>query len=394
MPDLPTLQEADEEMRESSPERLSCSSQSASGPLFFSDMPAASFLESASGAEVSGGAVHQKSSAPAPAFKLDACPSFAEQRGRALFLERHATLQRAVFDSVEEGDEEDDGVPLPSRHELKLGGSSSCPYLPGWDMPGSDIWAMAGDALKTMDAEAAKVHFEPPAGFSPFGLSRCKTIARSAPLGLGHLALDITTAEPGCKQQQHVAFAAGLAAATTAGAAVSTAGGILAAAASAGVAAGPQAAISAGANMLLNRIQSMAVRRATSAAADSILGPSASASSANQLKQRLRACVCGASVMFFLVNVVSMQDSLSSMDFENDVGSSMKLVLDLVTSGPSVMENCRELLQMGVMTTLGVGQRAGGIAGAGGFGGGANFDLSAGAGLLQGMLSATGNGGN
>ncbi|KAG2451782.1 hypothetical protein HYH02_003560 [Chlamydomonas schloesseri] len=358
-------------------------------------MPEATFLES-SGPEVSAGAAQQRASAPAPTFSLDACPSFAEQRGRSLFLERHATLQRAVFDSVEEGDEEGDGVPLPSKQQLHLQDKSACPYLPGWGMPGSDIWSKAGDALKTMDAEAAKLHFEPPAGFSPFGLSRCRTIARTAPLGLGSLALEITTAaEPKHQQQQQqVAFAAGLAAATTAGAAVSTAGGILAAAASAGVAAGPQAAINAGANMLLNRLQSMAVRKATSAAADSILGPNAAASSANQLKQRLRACVCGASVMFFLVNVVSMQDSLSSIDFDNDIESSIKLVLDVVTSGPSVMENCRELLQRGVMTTLGVGQRAGGIAGAGSFGGGGNFDFGAGAGLLQGMLSATGNGGN
>ncbi|KAG2426090.1 hypothetical protein HXX76_013278 [Chlamydomonas incerta] len=155
----------------------------------------------------------------------------------------------------------------------------------------------------------------------------------------------------------HVAFAAGLAAATSTAVAVSSAGGVAVSgfvgvataattAAAASVAALSTAsaavqlgghAIEAGSDMLLNRVQGKAMKRASAAVADAVLGPAASAGLRHGLLQRLRATVAGASVAWFVMNHMALSDGLVHLDFEHDFVHSAKLMLDLATSGPQAV---------------------------------------------------------
>ncbi|PNW78949.1 hypothetical protein CHLRE_09g395547v5 [Chlamydomonas reinhardtii] len=174
-----------------------------------------------------------------------------------------------------------------------------------------------------------------------------------------------------------VAFAAGLAAATSTAVAVSSAGGVAvsgfvgAATAATTAAAASMAALStasaavqlgghaieAGSDMLLNRVQGKAMKKASALVADAVLGPAASAGLRHGLLQRLRATVAGASVAWFVMNHMALSDGLVHLDFEHDFVHSAKLMLDLATSGPQVLENCRELMQIGVALTMGMAGR-------------------------------------
>ncbi|KAG2443823.1 hypothetical protein HXX76_002166 [Chlamydomonas incerta] len=216
----------------------------------------------------------------------------------------------------------------------------------------------------------------------------------------------------------HVAFAVGLAAATTANAAVNSVGDLavagLSAVASTALGAvssaalrqlGPHA-LAAGSNMLVNRIQSIIVKRTSATAIDAALGaaasarPSASAAGSSEgtagasgragreaLNRRLRATMLGMSVMWFLLNLGGMQDSLTHLDFQHDFVHSVKTMIDLASSGPNFMENCHELLQIGFSVGVNLGARnAGGGGGAGGMMAGAATAASAAAGVPVGNL--------
>ncbi|PNH04265.1 hypothetical protein TSOC_009591 [Tetrabaena socialis] len=107
-----------------------------------------------------------------------------------------------------------------------------------------------------------------------------------------------------------------------------------------------------------------AVKSAGAAAVDAVLGPAASASLRLAMRRRLRATVAGASILLFLVHLAAMSPALAHMDFEHDFVASTKVLLDLVTSGPSLLENCKDLAQIGFAVTMGIAQRgAGGIDG-------------------------------
>ncbi|KXZ55855.1 hypothetical protein GPECTOR_2g1406 [Gonium pectorale] len=166
--------------------------------------------------------------------------------------------------------------------------------------------------------------------------------------------------------KHHVAFAAGLAAGTSTAAALTH----TAAAAAAGIAAVASTvqttsvavqlganALNAGTDVLLSRYQGALIKSATSVVADAVLGPTASASLRVALRQRLRATVAGASVLWFLINTSAMGDTLAQLGQDHDMVSCAKLVLHLASAGPGFMENCRELLQIGVAVGLGVSQR-------------------------------------
>ncbi|KAG2495821.1 hypothetical protein HYH03_006061 [Edaphochlamys debaryana] len=124
-------------------------------------------------------------------------------------------------------------------------------------------------------------------------------------------------------------------------------------------------AVNTAGDVLLNKWQGKAIKGASTAAADAVLGPAASEGLRSLLRQRLRATVAGMSVACFVLHVHSMQGALCSLDFEHDFEHSARLVLDLAASGPSVLENVRELLQIGIAVTLGMAQRSAG-GGAGG----------------------------
>ncbi|PNH04263.1 hypothetical protein TSOC_009593 [Tetrabaena socialis] len=100
-----------------------------------------------------------------------------------------------------------------------------------------------------------------------------------------------------------------------------------------------------------------AVKNASAAAADAVLGPAASASLRLAMRRRLRATVAGASILLFLVHLAAMSPALAHIDFEHDFVASTKVLLDLVTSGPSLLENCKDLAQIGFAVTMGIAQR-------------------------------------
>ncbi|KAG2436576.1 hypothetical protein HYH02_011513 [Chlamydomonas schloesseri] len=219
----------------------------------------------------------------------------------------------------------------------------------------------------------------------------------------------------------HVAFAVGLAAATTtatavasmgdlaisgisaaATAAASTAAAGLPAAAAAAAATtvvrhgpaaaalliGPQA-VATGSNMLVDRATSAIIKRVIQSTINAALGPGAASTVAGRvLRRRLRATMLGTSVMWFLFNLVGMQDSLLHLDFQHDMAHSIKTLLDLATSGPNFMENCRELLQISFAVLMGVAQRNGGApGGGGGVGGGGDAGGAVGE-LVENMMRA------
>ncbi|KAG2436577.1 hypothetical protein HYH02_011514 [Chlamydomonas schloesseri] len=229
-------------------------------------------------------------------------------------------------------------------------------------------------------------------------------------------AVEYATAATADEPHHHVAFAVGLAAATTANAAVNSVGDLavagLTAVASTALGAvssaalqqlGPHA-LAAGSNMLVNRIQSIIVKKTSASAIDAALGAASASASAGSmfssattsgaaasapgsnasattsgaaasaasaassreaLNQRLRATMLGMSVMWFLLNLGGMQDSLAHLDFQHDFVHSVKTMIDLASSGPGFMENCRELLQIGFSVGVNLSARNGGAGGAG-----------------------------
>ncbi|GLC35162.1 hypothetical protein PLESTB_000561200 [Pleodorina starrii] len=178
------------------------------------------------------------------------------------------------------------------------------------------------------------------------------------------------------KQKHHAAFAAGVAAATSTAAAVSHAAAA-AAAGLAGIASQPSVGTAAGflmhlggnmlnvgTSVLATKVQGPAMSKSTMHAAEAVLGPDAPEALRQQLRQRLRYTLAGASVMWFLLNLHHTTDVLAHLDFEHDFVTSSKTVLNLAVSGPTLLKNCEELLQVGIAVTLGVGKRAMGADGA------------------------------
>ncbi|GLC51902.1 hypothetical protein PLESTB_000561100 [Pleodorina starrii] len=227
----------------------------------------------------------------------------------------------------------------------------------------------------------------------PLGLGRALASSPASSFGTGRAACSASTSRAGGGSvdgnaelhthggSHHVAFAAGLAAATSATAAVSQAAGVAAAGLSAATSLGSAAslvlelgskALSAGGGVLVDRVQNIAARHATAAVTELVLGPSASPAARDVLVNRVQATVAGASIAWFLLNLAAMSDSLTHLDFEHDFVTSVKVVLDLATSGPSLMESCKELMQIGVAVGLRVAHRnaGGGMGGVtGGFDG-------------------------
>ncbi|KAG2446677.1 hypothetical protein HYH02_008245 [Chlamydomonas schloesseri] len=116
-------------------------------------------------------------------------------------------------------------------------------------------------------------------------------------------------------------------------------------------------ALADGADLLMNRVQGTVVGKISALAADAVLGKGASRSARRAFRQRLRAAAAGVSIAFFLANHMAVTDTLISFDLEHDFVTSAKTMLDLVTSAPQLMENVRELMQIGVAVTMGAAQR-------------------------------------
>ncbi|KAG2483227.1 hypothetical protein HYH03_017884 [Edaphochlamys debaryana] len=166
----------------------------------------------------------------------------------------------------------------------------------------------------------------------------------------------------------HLAYAAGVAAAGAAGSAMGAVGdvavGAVTAAASSAAAlahVGVQGALELGAgtaaDLSIGRIQSILVKRATHAAADHVLGPGAPEHAREALQHRLRATLCGASILFFLLNTHSMTDTLMHINWHDDLATTAKMVLQMLKDGPQAVENALELMEMGAAAMLGVAQR-------------------------------------
>ncbi|GIL42413.1 hypothetical protein Vafri_387 [Volvox africanus] len=156
--------------------------------------------------------------------------------------------------------------------------------------------------------------------------------------------------------RHHVAFAAGLAAATSAAAAVSHAATVAAAgmsfaaiptSASAVLELGTKALSNCG-GLVVEKVQGVAARHATAAVADMVLGPHSCEVTRTCLVNRVQATVAGASIMFFIGNLAAMSDALMHLDFEHDFTGSAKVLLDFVTSGPGFVENCKDLMCISV----------------------------------------------
>ncbi|KAG2484499.1 hypothetical protein HYH03_016728 [Edaphochlamys debaryana] len=322
---------------------------------------------------------------PAPTFtvSLEVCPSFAEQRGKPVFFDRHATLQRVHFEQSStlenmaegdeeagEGDEDDAANARGSAMQVKstsVASTSAPSYFPSWDISKSVIWGMAEEGLQRVmqaeaEAKAALVSKGHRGWAAVKSMSKVIGLARR-PLGLGNSSpLRSAGSQPAPSGHSTAAFAAGLAAATGSGVAMGAVeelalAGVGAATSSLGlVATAPL--LMTGAGVGFNRLQSLVGRTATNAAADIVLGPGACEEQRSVLKARLRAVVCGASVAFFVYNTFISHDSLGSIDFQADFATSLKTTLDVITTGPSVLENCRELLQIGLTVGLGVAQRS------------------------------------
>ncbi|GLI70628.1 hypothetical protein VaNZ11_015562 [Volvox africanus] len=156
--------------------------------------------------------------------------------------------------------------------------------------------------------------------------------------------------------RHHVAYAAGLAAATSAAAAISHAATVAAAGVS--ISAGPtsaSAALELGTKalgncggLLVEKVQGVAARHATAAVAEMVLGPQSCEVTRADLVKWVQATVAGASVMFFIGNLAAMSDALMHLDFEHNFTGSAKVVLDLVTSGSGFVENCKDLMCISV----------------------------------------------
>ncbi|GIL89651.1 hypothetical protein Vretimale_1806 [Volvox reticuliferus] len=165
--------------------------------------------------------------------------------------------------------------------------------------------------------------------------------------------------------RHHVAYAAGLAAATSAAAAVSHAATVAAAGVS--IVAGPTSAstvlelgtkaLSSCGGLLVEKVQNVAARHATAAVAEAILGPHTCEVTRTHLVNWVQATVAGASIMFFIGNLAAMSDTLMHLDFEHDFTESAKVMLDLVTSGPGFVENCKDLMCVAVAVGVEVAHR-------------------------------------
>ncbi|KAG2435210.1 hypothetical protein HXX76_007293 [Chlamydomonas incerta] len=137
-------------------------------------------------------------------------------------------------------------------------------------------------------------------------------------------------------------------------------------------------ALADGADLLMNRVQNTVVGKVSALAADAVLGKAASRSARRAFRQRLRAAAAGVSIAFFLASHMAVTDTLVSFDLEHDFVTSAKTMLDFVTGAPQLMENVRELMQIGVAVTMGAAQR--GAAAAAGAMGDAAQDAAAAAG--------------
>ncbi|GLI70626.1 hypothetical protein VaNZ11_015560 [Volvox africanus] len=418
-----------------------------------------------------------RSMCPSPAFNLDVCPSFSEQRPQGtkpLFIERHNTLQRVHENTLTDG-----ALVAPRMLDTghPIGPAGGAPYLPSWEISRSQLWMMTAASIGKIDTlpptgsatttttttttttlttaqgsaigldRSSSVRDASTATSTPFacrftqasvtqqvpglsGLFRGKSMIHrecpATPHGMGPLPTLLTpsftmaslAARPGggkssrdgvvgelpslepeweCfaavpelpvegttggsekgededplhhhhRQKDDVAFVAGIAAATSTATVVSHAAssamtglaGLLSQMSMSGSTMLKHLGynlLNVGSSLMVSRLQSMIMNTSTMKAAEAVLGAEAPEVSREQLRQRLRYTLAGASVMWFLLNLHQTTDVLTHLDFEHDFVTSTKVVLNLATSGPGLIKNCQELLQVSFAVTLGVGKR-------------------------------------
>ncbi|GFR45293.1 hypothetical protein Agub_g6345 [Astrephomene gubernaculifera] len=159
------------------------------------------------------------------------------------------------------------------------------------------------------------------------------------------------------QHRQHMAVAAGVAAATITSSAISSAASTTAAFLGA-LMSGlmhpsmflqlSTSAFDASSDFLLNRFESAVVSNVTAAAVDVTISPAACACLRLSLRSRVRVAMAGMSILCFLW---ALAHALSHLGFDHDA---TKTLLHLAGSGPGLMENCRELLQVGCALGVGV----------------------------------------